>query len=368
MAELFKNIYNPQFFEEFTKALKQVWPKFNKNSFLKQIYHGDWSDKELKQRMRHISSTLEKNLSDSYFENVNILLNTIEQLQINNVKEDSLEYMFIPDYIEQFGLNHFETSIKAFESITQFTSCEFAVRPFIQKFPVKMMEQMFEWTAHEHPMVRRLSTEGCRPRLPWAMALPALKQDPGKIIPILKVLKSDTAETVRRSVANNLNDISKDNPSVVINLSQKWYGQSDEINWLVKHGCRTLLKQGNTDTLKLFGFGSVKDVIIENFHILTPIVEIGDSLLFQFQLINNKKIDAKIRLEYGLYYQKLNGSLSKKVFTISEKNYSKNSISTVTRKQSFKLITTRRFHTGLHQLSIIINGQETEKMNFELTD
>ncbi len=368
MSELFKNIYNHQFFEEFTQALSQVWSNFNKNLFLKQIYNEEWENKELKQRMRHIASTLKFQMSDSYDDNVTLLLKTIKELKRNGIKEDSLEYMFIPDFIEQFGLDHFKTTMTALESITQFTSCEFAVRPFILKYPTKMMTQMLEWSSHEHAMVRRLSTEGCRPRLPWAMGLPTLKNSPSEIIPILEILKNDSSESVRRSVANNLNDISKDNPSIVISLSNKWYGQSAEINWLVKHGCRTLLKQGNSEVLNLFGFGSVKEITIENFKILTPIVKIGDSLTFQFQLKNNSKNDAKIRLEYGLYYQKLNESLSKKVFKISEKTYLKNSITPILRSQSFKIITTRKFYIGLHQLSIIINGTESEKVDFELTN
>lgn len=368
MPELLKNIYNREFFEEFTEALGQVYPEFDKSSFLNQIFSNDWIEKELKHRIRHITNILNLTLSGSYIRDVRILLNSIQWLQQNGIQEKSIEYMFIPDYIEQFGLNHYKVSIDALESITKFTSCEFAVRPFIQKYPDTMIEQMLEWSVHPHPMVRRLSSEGCRPRLPWAMAIPSLKLNPDKIIPILEALKNDDSESVRRSVANNLNDISKDNPSVVIRLSNKWHGHSNEINWVIKHGCRTLLKQGNAKVLNLFGFGSVKDIQIENIQIITPVVKIGGALAFQFQLINQSKTNAKIRLEYGIYYQKMNGSLSKKVFKISEKIYPQKSSTTIIRKQSFKIITTRKFHPGLHQLSIVINGTETKKTNFQLIE
>ncbi len=229
-----------------------------------------------------------------------------------------------------------------------------------------MMKQMLAWSNHKHPAVRRLSTEGCRPRLPWAMALPKLKEDPTTIILILENLKNDSSEFVRKSVANNLNDIAKDNPGVVINLVKKWKGKSKNTDWVIKHGCRTLLKKGNTEVMELFGFGYTKNILIENFQISTTKLKIGESLKFDFRLLNNNNKNIKIRLEYGLYYQKANGTLSKKTYKISEKEYPANSITQLHRKQSFRVITTRKFHRGLHQVSIIINGKEFEKRNFEL--
>lgn len=366
MAELFKNIYNQKFFDEFTEATQQVIPNFDKSSFIKHIFDSEWEGRELKQRMRHISIVLKKHLSEDYDENVNTILKIIQQLQKNGFKEDSLEYMFFPDFIELYGSENYNSSIKAFEQITQFTSCEFAVRPFIIKYQKEMIEQLLLWTKHNHPMVRRLATEGCRPRLPWAMAIPSLKNNPSPILPILENLKGDESESVRRSVANNLNDISKDNPVTAINLVKKWQGKTKETDWLIKHACRTLLKQGDSEVMELFGFGSVKEIRLAGFQILTPHVKIGDSLEFRFELRNTSKSKLKIRLEYGLYYQKANGTLAKKVFTISEKEYPENSTTKILRKQSFKLVTTRKFHLGLHQLSIIINGKELEKFSFEL--
>jgi hypothetical protein len=166
-----------------------------------------------------------------------------------------------------------------------------------------------------------------------------------------------------------LNDIAKDNPETVIDLVKKWQGESENIDWILKHGCRTLLKQGHAEAMELFGFGSaVKNIHIEDFQISTPKVKIGNSLEFSFKLLNNNKEKTKIRLEYGLYYQKANGALSKKVCKISEKEYAGNSLTQITRKHSFKVVTTRVLHLGLHQVSIIINGNEFEKYDFELVE
>lgn len=367
MAEPLKNIYNQKFFDEFSKALKLIIPNFDKNLFLNKIYDNEWKNRELKQRMRHISTTLKYFLPKDYKNSTTIILKLISCLKENQINL-SFEYMFLPDFIEQYGLEDFDISVKALEEITQYTSCEFAVRPFIIKYPKKMMKQMLIWSNHKNHSVRRFSSEGCRPRLPWAMALPDFKENPTPIIPILENLKNDTSEFVRKSVANNINDISKDNREIVINLAKKWQGKSKKTDWIIKHGCRTLLKQGNIEVLNLFGFGSVKNIKIKNFLIKTLKVKIGQSLEFEFILVNNNSRDIKIRLEYGLYYQKLNGTSSKKVYKISEKDYHGNSITKINRKQSFRLVTTRKFHVGLHQLSIIINGKEFKKLNFELTE
>ncbi|WP_109436090.1 MULTISPECIES: DNA alkylation repair protein [Aquimarina] len=366
MAELLKNIYTREFFETFTNSLQKIVPNFNTSSFFKHIFNTEWEHKELKQRMRHIVIALQHHLSPEYSKNVTTIIQVIDQLQKDGVKENSLEYMFFPDFIEYYGICEYDISIAAIEKITQFTSCEFAIRPFILTFPNKGIQQMITWSQHKHPMVRRLSSEGCRPRLPWAMALPFLKKDPTQILPILKRLKNDESESVRRSVANNLNDISKDNPDIVINLAYNWYSKSKNTDWLVKHACRTLLKQGNIKTMKLFGYGAIHNIKIEDLKIHTPKVKIGSVLDFTFELHNIGNSSSKLRLEYGLYYQKANGSLSKKVFKISEKIYPAKSSTVIDRKQSFKVITTRKFHIGLHRLSIIINGHELEKYDFEL--
>ncbi|MCL4128434.1 UNVERIFIED_CONTAM: hypothetical protein GTU68_050589 [Idotea baltica] len=274
--------------------------------------------------------------------------------------------MFLPDFIELYGMDDYDVSMQALEEITQFVSCEFAIRPFLLAHPKKGIQQMIKWSHHKHPMVRRLSTEGCRPRLPWAMALPFLKADPAPILPILEQLKNDESESVRRSVANNLNDIAKDNPETVVRIAKEWKGKTKETDWVVKHASRTLLKQGNLELMSLFGFGNVEKIAIEQFQVLTPTVKIGEALEFSFNLINNSSTPSMLRLEYGLYYQKANGSLSKKVFKISEKSYDAKSSTTIHRKQSFKVITTRKFHVGLHQVSLIINGIEFDKYDFEL--
>lgn len=368
MPEPLKNMYNQEFFRVLTNALKEVLPNFNTTSFLDSVYDNEWESKELKQRMRHVAVVLKNHLSNDYKSNTTTIIKLVNYFDKKGITENTIEFMFLPDFIEIYGLEDYNTSIKTIERVTQFTSCEFAVRPFILQYEKEMLLQLKEWSLHKHHMVRRLATEGCRPRLPWAMAIPSFKKNPSPILPILEQLKNDKAETVRRSVANNLNDISKDHPNVVVQLAKKWIGKNKETDWLVKHACRTLLKQGNSDVLELFGFGFVDDLKVEQLNILTPTVNIGEFLEFEFNLKNTSNTSSKIRLEYAVYYQKANGSLSKKVYKISEKEYEANSITKINRRQSFKVITTRRLHVGLHQLAIILNGKEFDSINFQLNN
>lgn len=368
MAELFKNIYNEKFFNHFCKATKEHLPNFNETLFLKQIYDSEWEQRELKQRMRHITTVLHHHLSINFDTASKVIIDLIPVYIKNGFTPDNLEFIFLADYVEVYGINHFKTATQALERITQFVSCEFAVRPFIIKYEEKMIPVILQWSNHKNFAVRRLSTEGSRPRLPWGMAIPSFKKDPTPIIPLLENLKNDTSETVRRSVANNLNDISKDNPDIVIAIAYKWQNISKETDWLIKHACRTLLKQGNTKVMQLFGFGAVDQIKVSEFKINTPKVSVGGYLEFSFKLANTSTSTSKIRLEYGLYYQKANGTLSRKVFKISEKEYQENSETHINRKQSFKIITTRKFHLGKHQVSIIINGTEFSKKDFTLTN
>ncbi len=367
--EPFKNIYNQVFFNHFSDVISEVVSTFDSQRFLNEIFNDKWESLELKQRMRHTTETLHKQLSGDYEKDITNLLQCItlwKEKKITVGKYDGLAFMFLPDYVELYGLDDFEISMQATEQITSFASCEFSIRPFIIKYPELGMKQMVIWSKHENLHVRRLASEGSRPRLPWAIALPEFKKDPTPVLPILENLKNDPSEYVRKSVANNLNDIAKDHPKTVITIAKSWKGKTKETNWVVKHACRTLLKQGNQELMQLFGFGSIKNIAIKNFKIFTPKVKIGDALEFEFELNNKNKSSSKIRLEYVIYYMKANGSLTPKVFKISEKVYEPNSKTTIQRKQSFKVITTKKFHLGKHQVALVINGKELEKYDFEL--
>lgn len=329
------------------------------------IFSSDFEAMELKERMRHTTITLSHFLPSDFNESCFILKKCIQQIQGDSNDWGALEYLFFADYIEQFGIEHYEPSVEAIEFTTQFITCEFAVRPFIIKYPNKILSQLKKWAKHPNAKVRRLATEGIRPRLPWAMALPEFKKDPSQVLEILEILKNDESEFVRRSVANNLNDISKDHPALVIEIAKRWKGISVETDNVIKHASRTLLKQGHTDILNYFGLDS-KNILVENFKIENSNLKIGDNLSFSFELQNLDKKLKYIRLEYAIYFLRQNGTYGKKVFKISEREFEKNSLTQVSKNHSFRVITTKKYYLGKQYVSIIINGKEADKLQFQL--
>lgn len=370
MAEFqLKNIYNRDYIKAFSEELTEIYPDFDKNRFRRLVFDKSWDLLELKQRMRHITQCLHDLLPQDFQKASKILSDYSKAFQKKTpgIDSQSFELMFLPDFIEVYGIDHYTTSIKAIEIITKTTSAEFAVRPFIEKYPEKMLAQMMKWAGHKNYWVRRLATEGCRPRLPWGMALKELKKDPSPILPILEKLIDDPADTVRRSVANNLNDISKDHPKVVYKISKKHIGQNNLKDRLLKHACRGLLKKGDTQILRLFGFGDPGKVAVSKLKMEPSKMQIGDSGYFSFEIISKTKSEKKLRLEYAVYYVKSNGSLSKKVFQISEKPFKSGQSQTIKKKQRFTDFTTRKHYPGIHELAIIVNGIEKAKINFELT-
>lgn len=367
MSSLLKDIYSVGFYNRFTTVLATVVPSFNKERFMTLTFTDGFDNMALKERMRHNATVLHEFMPQDFPAAVNVMEKLVTRLREERFGEDSLAMMFLPDYIELYGINHYEHAVKALEFMTQFVSCEFAVRPFLLKYHGQMMAQLLAWSLHNNYKVRRFASEGSRPRLPWGAAIPALKKDPSAVLPILENLKNDPAEWVRKSVANNLNDISKDHPAVMMAIARKWRGISKETDAIIKHGCRTLLKQGHADILAHYGLES-KSLTMGGFTILTPSVKIGDSLGFTFSVSNDHTEKQTVRLEYGVYYNKANGQLSKKVFKISERIYLPGEKAEVNRKQSFKLITTRKFYSGKHQLSVIINGEEKEIKTFDIFD
>jgi len=365
MSYLLKNIYSPEFFGNLDPIVKATIPGYQVKKFNQPDCDKNWAEKELKDRMRHIATVLHHFLPHDFLAAAPVLSATIKELQKSTLSKASLQCMFLADDIERFGIDHFAAASALFEQLTPFSSCEFAVRPFILKYDTAMIDTMKSWSIHKNHHVRRLASEGSRPRLPWAMALPHLKKDPTPVLPILENLKKDPSEYVRKSVANHLNDITKDNPDTVLAIVKSWKGISKETDAIIKHGCRNLLKQGHPEILKFYGLNT-KALVINDCSVLTKQVKVGEDLAFSFSVINSGKIAQYTRLEYAIYYLRQNGLYGKKVFKISEKLLVAGESLKVNKRQSFRLITTRKFYPGKQFVAVIVNGKESEKLPFRL--
>ncbi|WP_028785967.1 DNA alkylation repair protein [Terrimonas ferruginea] len=359
---LIKDIYSKEFYDRFSKSLAVVRPGNNAASFTRKVMNKNFAGMEWKERMQHTTVTLHDYLPEKFPAAARTITKLIRQLRKDGWN-GGLEFMFLPDYIATYGLDHFDASAEALEEITQFISAEFAVRPFLLKYGQRMLEVMTGWSMHPHYAVRRLASEGSRPRLPWAMAIPSLKADPAPLFPLLENLKTDPHEWVRRSVANHINDIAKDHPHVVLQFAKNWKNISAETDGIIRHGSRTLLKKGHPEILAYFGLDD-KGIGWQDFTIHTPKVKEHDKLKFSFSVQNQTKKPVTIRLEYAVHFLRANGQLSPKVFKISERSYAAGELVTLTREHSFKPITTRVYYQGPHKVSLIINGREKEVADF----
>jgi 3-methyladenine DNA glycosylase AlkC len=364
---LLKDLLSPSFVEEAGAYFQAEYPNFDAPAFQRAALDEPWPRLELKQRIRRLAETL-NTFVPADFTAAAALLGAVARRVRENEREINLGYLFLPDYVEVFGLDHYDASVGALEEITQLMSAEFAVRPLLRRYPQAMLSQMIAWSRHEQAQVRRLASEGVRPRLPWGMGLPALKKDPRPILPILENLKTDPVDFVRRSVANNLNDISKDHPELALSIARRWRGISPETDWIVKHACRGLLKKGNPGALALFGYRPKTALRVARFQLAKTTVRLGESLAFAFDLVNEGEQAVLARVEYAVYFRRANGAYSRKVFMIAEREFAPRSVNTIKRAQHFRPITTRRYHAGEHRLAIVLNGMESEALVFSFSE
>lgn len=351
MSTLFKDIYSKAYISELAAALRKADPKFDTKGFEKAVLDSNWKNLELKQRMRHISTMLHRFLPYSYKKQIALLEKVAPQF-------GGFQSIVFPDFVEAFGLDDFETSMAALEYFTPFSTSEFAVRPFITRYEKQAMREVMRWTKSKNEHVRRLASEGSRPRLPWGMALVSFKKDPSPVLPVLEALKNDPSEYVRRSVANNLNDIAKDHPELFLSIAKKWQGNNRETDRIVKHASRTLLKRAHPEALALFGYEDKAKAQVDKLKLSAKKIMLGEELTFRFEVSHPQKVPQKLRIEYAVYFMKANGKSSKKVFHITENTFEGGKTHTYERRHPFRDFTTRKHYAGEHVIAIIVNGKE----------
>jgi len=357
MAEPLKDQYTQDWITQLGLAIQTVDSGFNQKHFLKRVLDDQWELRELKDRMRHIAEVMNQNISGDYSDQIAVLSRVAPHFK-------GLTALVFPTFVELYGLDNFERSIEALEVFTCYSTAEFAIRPFIVKYP-DTMKKMLEWSEHDNFHVRRLASEGCRPLLPWAMKLKAFEKDPTPILPILENLRNDPEDYVYRSVANNLNDISKNHPDLVLDLCESWINESKTTHWVCKHALRTLLKKGNQRAMQLFGFGSVDQLDLLKFELKNSPIKIGDGTTFEL-ILKNTGAQQKFRLEYAIGYLKKAGHHNEKVFQIKETALKQKQETKIVKKLLFKNLTTRKHYKGQHYIYLIINGKKIVKREFEL--
>ena len=358
---LLKDLFDKESVGALADAIQAASPAFDRERFTELVFDGEWPDRELKQRMRHISTVLHELIPGDYRQKLAVLLAAAPHTP------KGFPALVYSDFVEAFGTQDWEASVPALAVFTRLGSAEFAIRPFIAQDQERTLDQMYEWAGDPDPDVRRLASEGSRPRLPWGMRLQSLVADPTPLLPILERLSNDPDEVVRRSVANNLNDISKDHPQLVIDLLSRWGPQpGSHLYRLARHALRTLLKRGDPAALAVLGFRAGTSVELTELTLDPPAPEIGSSARVRFTVVSTLEEPGPVLLDFAVHYVKADGSTAPKVFRLGAPVLSPGSPVTFDRKLSFRQMTTRTHRPGIHRVEVVANGAVAGGMDFEL--
>ena len=358
MAEPLKDMYNEEFLRQFSEKVHAVYGAFDRSGFIGTVIDITWDELALKARMGRIAEMLGRYLPPRYEAALDILFAIDEDCS-------GFPYLFFPEFVAVYGQaeKHWALSMKALERFTVRSSAEFAVRTFLLCDPERMMRQMEEWSKHPNEHVRRLASEGCRPRLPWGQALSMFKRDPAPVLRVLEQLKADLSLYVRKSVANNLNDIAKDHPEVVIVTARRWKGADSFTDWIVRQGCRTLIRKADPQTMALFGYaetvGTASLTTYASLSVEPPVLTMGGSCQLRYELCIQEGEPLHIRIEYGIDFVKSKGQTSRKIFLLSDKTVLGGARLSATRTHRWLDLTTRRHYPGEHRISLLVNGRET---------
>jgi len=363
-------LYNPEKVQKIATEIKAVYPDFEQESFEKDVLDL-FPELELKERMYHIRDMLTHYLPQDYREAVNILLEALPEALDNTKSDDDFgDFIYAPygEFVTLHGccLEHLDFSLAALREISKRFSVEFAIRDFINTFPTETLAVLESCSLSDNYHERRLASEGLRPKLPWAKKLTINYSEP---LIHLENLFDDKTRYVTRSVANHLNDIAKVDAPLVIETLKRWKasGKQDpkEMDFMLNHALRTLVKQGHEDALVLLGYVPKPDIKVSDFVLQKEEVSVGEALQFDFKL--EAKEDMKLMIDYIIHFRTKAGTFSPKVHKLKKISLKKGESLTLQKKHPFKAnMTTRTLYEGEHKVELQINGTLYESSTFIL--
>ena len=368
MAEPLKNHFGADVPRAIAAMVAAVFPAFPSKVFLHDVQAG-YDALELMPRGRHIARALRRHLPADYPQAVEILVASASQPSGRDPATGLASFLFMPHcfFVAEYGLEHFEPSMQAQYQLTQRFTAEFSIRPFLMHHTQATLDRLRLWASDPNEHVRRLVSEGSRPRLPWAPRLPAFQADPRPVLELLELLKDDPALYVRRSVANNLNDIGKDNPKLLMETAQRWLKDATpEREWVVCHALRWAVKQGDPAALKVLGYGKTARVEIRNAGISPQRAAMGGSVTISFKVHNPKPRAQDVLVDFQVHYIKSNGGTNAKVFKMKSLQLAAGETVLLRKKLSLVEMTTRKHYAGMHVVEALVNGKLIPLGSFEL--
>lgn len=356
------DLFNKESVSYLCSTLKSVMPEFKDETYLKDALN-KFPELELKERMTYLTVLLYNYLPQDFIEATTIL----KQSLANAKRESMFAFGCYCEYVNTYGCNdtYIDESLDLLCEFTKWFSSEFAIRDFIINYPDKTFEQMKQCSLSDDTDQRRFASEGLRPKLPWAKGIVF---DYKKGASLLNNLYYDKERYVTRSVANHLNDLSKIDPSFVLQLLEKWQDEgkqdADEFSYMVNHSLRTLIKKGHKETLEFLGYRQEPNIEVSELSITTPQLKLGDSLKFSF---NIKALeDEQLIVDYQVTYPMASNKRSTKVFKLKKTLFSKDCIITINKNHPFRAMTTKKLYSGTYELDVQINGKFYSHGTFEL--
>lgn len=356
------DLFNEKLVKYLSGLIHKAYPKLNQSKFEKDII-SKFPELELMERVYWIRENLDKHIEGNFKETITILLNSLK----DKSTKEAFIFASYSDYIAVNGCNkkYLKKSLKTLGEFTGYFSAEFAIRPFLNNFPEETFSQMTKWSTSKNEHQRRLASEGLRPKLPWGKSI---KFDYKKGAEPLDNLFYDASRYVTRSVTNHLNDISKIDPIFILDKLQKWKKSQkqndDEMNYIINHLLRTLIKKGNDSALQYLGFNSNPNISIKKFIIEDENINIGGTLEFSFEINSANK--ENLIVDYKVTYPTPNNKISEKVFKIKKVITKADERILIEKKHPFRKMTTKKLYTGKYQIGIQINGSIYATKHFYL--
>ena len=358
MAEPLKNHFDEAVVRRIGAMLRSVHPGFPERRFVADATKG-LGRLELVDRARHVATAMRRALPADFDEAARIIVASLGPTLDRTEGFGMAVFLYLPHviFVAENGLDHFEASMAAQHALTRRFTAEFSIRAFLERDPARTLARLRDWARDPDVHVRRLVSEGTRPRLPWAPRLRSFQRDPRPVLELLELLRDDPEPYVRRSVANNLNDIGKDHPELLIEVCTRWARRAPaERMGLIQHALRWLVKSGDRRALRVLGFEGGDKVRVAG-RIRPRRIRVGESCAIELSLENRARAAQAVVVDLAVHFIKADGRARAKVFKVRSLRLAPGEKATIAKAISFAQRTTRRHHPGRHRIEALVNGR-----------
>lgn len=358
MAEPLKHFFDARVVRGIAASLHEAYPRLDVRRFVADGTRG-LGELELMARGAHLAEVMRRHLPEDFATAADVIERSLGPEQAGTEGAGMAPFRFLPHvvFVGAYGLDDFEAAMRVQHALTQRFTAEWCIRPFLERHREKTLARLRVWARDPNVHVRRLVSEGTRPRLPWAPRLRDFQRDPAPVLALLELLKDDGERYVQRSVANNLNDIAKDHPEVAVATCRRWLDEAPPgRRWIVKHALRSLVKAGHPGALAVLGFGGEPSVAIEQVQLPTTHVRIGGELRLSFELVSTARQAQDLAVDFAVHFVKKRGERRPKVFKLKALQLAPHERARLEAKVSFANLTTRTHYPGAHRVDAIVNG------------